>query len=116
LLGDFVAMRPIGSGTFAVVWKAKHVRTAQPVALKIVDRAKMRAVTLENEMASQATMQHPNIVRLLRALPRSPNVQVMAMEFCNHVRSSPTQHTPVKPLISRQTGRAAAHAAPPYDT
>ena len=68
-VGDYMVVKRIGSGSYATVWKGVHRRTGQCVAIKGVNREKMRVKNfeenLESEIAIMKRLQHPNIVQLL---------------------------------------------------
>lgn len=68
-VGDYMVVARIGSGSYATVWKGVHRKTGACVAIKGVNREKMRLKNfeenLESEIAIMKSLQHPNIVQLI---------------------------------------------------
>jgi serine/threonine protein kinase len=69
-IGEYIAEKKIGSGSFATVWFGTDSRNGRPVAIKSIslERARTDAKQLANikaEIAIMADLNHPNIVRLL---------------------------------------------------
>lgn len=68
-VGPFLAIQRIGAGGMGEVWLGRHVDTDIPAAIKVVnpERSKSEAAfaSFENELRAIATLDHPNIVRLL---------------------------------------------------
>lgn len=61
----------IGRGHFAVVKLARHVFTQEKVAVKVIDKNKLDAVSREHlfqEVRCMKLVQHPNIVRLYEVI------------------------------------------------
>jgi serine/threonine-protein kinase ULK/ATG1 len=79
-----VAIKQIGSGNFASVWKAKHRRTGELVALKNIDRTKLSDKRLQLEIDIMRMVEHPNVVRLVETPTPTETNQVMVLEYCNH--------------------------------
>jgi hypothetical protein len=67
-VGEWCLITQIGSGSFAIVWKAKHRLTGQEAAIKEIalDRlnGKLRQ-SLESEVSILKRITHENIVKLL---------------------------------------------------
>ena len=66
-LGPWEVEKQLGRGSFAVVWRARHVQTRRRVALKEIDVAKLNAKlreSLESEIAVLRRVRHENIIRL----------------------------------------------------
>ena len=57
----------IGSGKFSTVYKGKHLKTSETVAVKIITKHSMKPIDVENvfrEIEILKLCQHPNIIRL----------------------------------------------------
>jgi len=66
-IGSFWVDAKLGAGGMGIVYRAKYIRTGQPVALKVLPHAfstkKQRVVRFKREMAILKKLRHPNIVR-----------------------------------------------------
>lgn len=75
VVGNYVLGSMLGRGSFAVVWRGKHVSTAKTVAVKEIDvkmlNAKLRQ-SLECEVSILQRVEHQNIVRLLETFEVKP--------------------------------------------
>ena len=70
-VGDWVLATHIGSGSFAVVWRARHATTGQEAAVKEINLDRLNAKlkqSLESEVSILKRITHENIVRLLEVL------------------------------------------------
>lgn len=68
LLGDWLVGSRIGSGSFAIVWRARHRTTGQDAAVKEIDMSRLNGKlrsSLESEVAILHRIRHRNIVNLL---------------------------------------------------
>lgn len=57
----------IGAGSFAIVWRARHVQTGQEAAVKEIALSKLNAKlrqSLESEVAILKRIRHENIVQV----------------------------------------------------
>ncbi|GLJ42547.1 hypothetical protein SUGI_0882070 [Cryptomeria japonica] len=84
-VGDYVINEYIGSGSFAVVWHAKHKFTDREVAIKeIATRKHNKKVldSLEMEIEILKNIDHPNIVRL-HDIVRTPGKIYICLEYCS---------------------------------
>lgn len=84
-VGYYQIGRTIGSGYFAVVKHAKHIVTNTEVAIKIVDKAKLGANTLNmvyREIDVMKLLCHPHIVRLYQVMETKKKLYLV-MEYAN---------------------------------
>jgi serine/threonine protein kinase len=68
VIGDWELVQNIGAGSFAVVWKARHIQTGDVVAIKEISTNKLNKKlkqSLESEVSILKQIQHKNIVQLL---------------------------------------------------
>lgn len=75
----------IGRGSFANVYKAQHIQTRTPVAIKSVQLSRLNKKLLENldhEIAILKKMKHPHIVSLLDTY-KNPSYFYLIMEYCS---------------------------------
>jgi serine/threonine-protein kinase ULK/ATG1 len=83
-IGDWIVGQLLGSGSFAVVWKARHRATGQPAAIKEINLTRLNArlrQSLESEVAILKRMSHPNVVRLYEVLEAHGRLFIV-MEYC----------------------------------
>ena len=67
-VGEWVISTHIGSGSFAIVWKARHRLTGQESAIKEIALDKLNSKlrqSLESEVSILKRINHDNIVKLL---------------------------------------------------
>ncbi len=57
----------LGQGAMGTVWRARHVATGRPAALKLVRAGPDRGARLAREAALAARLDHPGVVRVLAA-------------------------------------------------
>jgi serine/threonine-protein kinase len=82
-LGPFTIEKQVGEGAMGTVYRARHDKTGQAVALKIISGADITPNTIarfERETAILKKLNHPNIVRLL-ATGRIRGTPFYVMEF-----------------------------------
>src|SRR5207249_1869364 len=89
VLGNYRVLERLGSGSSSVVYRAEHLRTNRPAALKVVaivprqDRRIRRRFIQEVRIATR--LNHPHIVRALGAgvarQPDGPALHYLVMEF-----------------------------------
>ncbi|KAL0922538.1 hypothetical protein M5K25_006529 [Dendrobium thyrsiflorum] len=87
---DFVLMkkyemgRMLGQGTFAKVYYAKNIKTAQTVAIKMIDKEKVLKLGLmdqiKREISVMRLMNHPNIVDLYEVMATKKKIYFV-MEY-----------------------------------
>ena len=66
-VGPWALEAAIGQGSFAVVWRARHVHTGAAAAVKEIALTKLNAKlrqSLESEVSILTRISHPNIVEL----------------------------------------------------
>ena len=66
-MGNWVLEKHIGSGSFAVVWKARHCRTGEVMAIKEISLDKLNRKlkqSLESEVSILRRITHQNVVKL----------------------------------------------------
>lgn len=71
VIGDYTLQEPIGHGSYSQVFKAVHSLTGETVAVKVIDKSRLSESDrgrLQTECAVQFQLNHPNIVRLLKAI------------------------------------------------
>ncbi|KAI7842712.1 hypothetical protein COHA_003643 [Chlorella ohadii] len=74
----------IGAGSFAIVWRARHVHTGQEAAVKEIALSKLNAKlrqSLESEVAILKRIRHENIVQLLEVIEEADRLYLV-MEYC----------------------------------
>lgn len=71
LVGDYILGQRIGSGSFAVVWRARHRQSGLEVAVKEIDDKLLSPKVRDNllkEISILSTINHPNIIRLFESI------------------------------------------------
>ncbi|KAI3429516.1 hypothetical protein D9Q98_005605 [Chlorella vulgaris] len=84
VVGTWALSAQIGSGSFAVVWRARHVESGQEAAVKEINLSKLNAKlrqSLESEVSILKRINHDNIVKLHEVLEEA-NRLYLVMEFC----------------------------------
>ena len=80
-IGGYVADELIGYGASAQVWRGHVGRTAEPVALKVLDLADGSAVRAARaEAAVLSALDHPHLVRLRELVPDGESI-VLVLEL-----------------------------------
>lgn len=84
LVGDYELLSELGKGGMGVVYKARHVRMNRVVALKVIDRERLRnpdAVRrFYQEVEAAARLHHPNVVIAYDA-GQAGDTHYFAMEY-----------------------------------
>uniref|UniRef100_A0A061RD52 Unc51-like kinase n=1 Tax=Tetraselmis sp. GSL018 TaxID=582737 RepID=A0A061RD52_9CHLO len=85
-VGDWCLSHRIGSGSFAVVWKAVHKSTGEPAAVKEIWTEKLNQKlqeSLESEMSILGRTKHANIVSLYEIIKEPASSRIyLVTEFC----------------------------------
>ncbi|MED6204714.1 Serine/threonine-protein kinase ATG1a [Stylosanthes scabra] len=85
VIGDYILGPRIGSGSFAVVWRARHRHSGIVVAIKEIDKKQLSPKVSENlfkEITILSTINHPNIIRLLEAIQTTDRIYLV-LEYCS---------------------------------
>ncbi|EFJ50438.1 hypothetical protein VOLCADRAFT_58372, partial [Volvox carteri f. nagariensis] len=83
-IGNWEILEVVGSGSFAIVWKARHLTTGTFAAVKEIlsDRLNKKLhESLESEIAALQRLRHSNIVGLLD-LYKEPGKIFLVLEYC----------------------------------
>nr|XP_043621496.1 serine/threonine-protein kinase ATG1c-like isoform X2 [Erigeron canadensis] len=84
-VGDYLVGKQLGSGSFSVVWHAKHKIHGTQVAIKEILLGKMNNKKLEESLMSEIdilkNINHPNIIRLLDMI-KEPGKIYLVLEYC----------------------------------
>ncbi|KAF8391215.1 hypothetical protein HHK36_023517 [Tetracentron sinense] len=84
LLQRYELGRLLGQGTFAKVYHARHLKSGQSVAIKIIDKEKVLRVgmidQIKREISVMRIVRHPNVVQLYEVMA-SKNKIYFAMEY-----------------------------------
>ncbi|KAL1210019.1 Serine/threonine-protein kinase ATG1c [Cardamine amara subsp. amara] len=84
VVGDYLVGRQIGSGSFSVVWEARHRVNGTQVAIKEIamDRLnKKLQESLMSEIFILRRINHPNIIRMIDMI-KSPGKIHLVLEYC----------------------------------
>ncbi|KAH7578129.1 hypothetical protein JRO89_XS01G0344100 [Xanthoceras sorbifolium] len=85
LIGDYIVGPRIGSGSFAVVWRATHRQLGVEVAVKEIDKKLLSPKVSDNllkEISILSTISHPNIIRFLEAIETKEKIYLI-LEYCD---------------------------------
>ncbi|XP_042510532.1 serine/threonine-protein kinase ATG1c-like isoform X2 [Macadamia integrifolia] len=84
VVGDYIVGRQIGSGSFSVVWHARHRALGTEVAIKeiVMERlSKKLQESLLSEIDILQKIDHPSIIRLHNII-KSPGRILLVLEYC----------------------------------
>jgi len=77
LIGDYAIGKLLGTGTFGVVKKGRHIKTKQEVAIKIVNKARTEksgsTVLIEREISILKKVKHPNVIECFEVIETESN-------------------------------------------
>lgn len=85
-VGEYDFEKLLGSGSFAQVFRGKHTKTGQIVAIKMISRDKIVNSSTEiekREIPILKMLNHENIVRLIDN-QKSQNNHYLIMEYCKY--------------------------------
>lgn len=85
LIGEYIVGPRIGSGSFAVVWRARHRQLGIEVAVKEIDKKLLSPKVSDNllkEISILSTISHPNIIRFFEAIEVSPQITHLYFSSC----------------------------------
>jgi len=84
LIGNYIIGRTIGEGTFGKVKVGRHIPTKEKVALKILEREKLKEKEdlehIENEINVLKLIKHPNITQLYEVIETEEKIFII-MEY-----------------------------------
>ena len=85
-IGDYLLQKKIGSGGFAKVYLGIHIPTNEKVAIKVIDKTKVKKDKLylkriQNEISILKIVKHKNIIKLYEII-ESPQKIYLIMEYC----------------------------------
>ncbi|XP_028208179.1 serine/threonine-protein kinase ATG1a-like isoform X3 [Glycine soja] len=84
VIGDYIVGPRIGSGSFAVVWRARNRSSGLEYAVKEIDKRQLSPKVRENllkEISILSTIHHPNIIRLFEAIQTNDRIYLV-LEYC----------------------------------
>ncbi|XP_047332448.1 serine/threonine-protein kinase ATG1c-like isoform X2 [Impatiens glandulifera] len=84
VIGDYIVTKPIGSGSFSVVWHGRHKVTGVEVAIKEIVTAhisKKLQDSLMSEIHILEQINHPNIIRLHDIIQETTRIHLV-LEYC----------------------------------
>ncbi|XP_003460779.2 serine/threonine-protein kinase MARK2-like isoform X2 [Cavia porcellus] len=77
---DYDMLLPLGEGHFAKVVLTEHVCTGMLVAVKVLQKEKLRPTAIIREVSILKDLQHPNIIKLLEVSENSTTM-FLVMEY-----------------------------------
>ncbi|CAI0469846.1 unnamed protein product [Linum tenue] len=112
LIGDYVIGPRLGSGSFAVVWRASHRVSGLEVAVKEIDKKLLSpkvSANLRKEISILSTIHHPNIIRLYEAFETADRIYLI-LEYCDggDLAAYIQRHGKVPELVARHFMRQLA--------
>lgn len=86
-IGNYVMTKTLGQGQFGKVFKAKNLLTGEELAIKKIDKSKIKSNPilerlLQTEVAIMHDIDHPNILHLYEFLESSGNYYLV-LDFCS---------------------------------
>ncbi|KAG5473856.1 hypothetical protein LSCM1_04490 [Leishmania martiniquensis] len=84
MIGSYVIRETIGRGSFGKVKKGRHVHTGEYVAIKILNRQKLKSANMDKKVHREIEIlqlfSHPNICRLYEVIS-TPTDMYLIMEY-----------------------------------
>ena len=85
MIDEYLIKETIGKGTFSTVKLGEHIKTKQKVAIKILNKEKIKAkedlVRIKREIKILKMMDHPNIIKTYKIIENDKNYFII-MEYC----------------------------------
>ena len=85
IIEDYVIKDTIGKGTFSVVKLGEHIKTKTKVAIKILDKEKIKTkedlTRIKREIKILSILDHPNIIKTYK-ISETPKKYYIIMEYC----------------------------------
>ena len=86
IIDDYLIKETLGKGTFSTVKLGVHIKTNQKVAIKILNKQKIKAkedlIRIKREFKILSMMDHPNIIKTYKISENSKNYYII-MEYCD---------------------------------
>ena len=86
IIDDYLIKDTIGKGTFSTVKLGEHIKTKQKVAIKILNKEKIKAkedsIRIKREIKILSMMDHPNIIKTYKISENEKNYYII-MEYCD---------------------------------
>ena len=86
MIDDYIIKDTIGKGTFSTVKLGEHIKTKQKVAIKILNKEKIKEnedfERVKREIKILSKLDHPNIIKTYK-ITESPKNYYIIMEYCN---------------------------------
>ena len=85
IIEDYIIKDTIGKGTFSVVKLGEHIKTKKKVAIKILDKEKIKSkedlTRIKREIKILSILDHPNIIKTYK-ISETPKKYYIIMEYC----------------------------------
>ena len=85
IIEDYIIKETLGKGTFSVVKLGEHMETKQKVAIKILDKEKIKTkedlARIQREIKILSMLEHPNIIKTYK-ISETPKKYYIIMEYC----------------------------------
>ena len=86
MIDDYIIKNTIGKGTFSTVKLGEHIKTKQKVAIKILNKEKIKEKEdlerIKREIKILQMMDHPNIIKTYKISENTKNYYII-MEYCD---------------------------------
>ena len=85
VIEEYIIKETIGKGTFSTVKLGEHIKTKKKVAIKILDKEKLKtkedSTRIQREIKILSIMDHPNIIKTYKITETAKNYYII-MEYC----------------------------------